>query len=49
MPFTDKFDTKVVNDEAEEDRTPFVTPKARGGGTLVVTMFREAFFKGVVG
>ena len=26
VPFTDIFDTKVVDDEAEDDRTPFVTP-----------------------
>ena len=49
MPFADIFNTKVVDNEDEEDRTPVVTPYARGGGTLVVTMFREAFFKEVVG
>ena len=26
MPFTDIFNTKVVKNEAEEDRTPVVTP-----------------------
>ena len=49
MPFTDTFNTKVVNNKDEEDRKPVVTPKAQGGGTLVVTMFSEAFFKEIVG
>ena len=49
MLFTDIFNTKVVDNEAEEDRTPVVTPYARGGGTLLVTMFREAFPEEVLG
>ena len=44
MMFADIFDTKVVDDETEEDGTPFVTTYARSGGTLVVAMFGEAFF-----
>ena len=43
MPFTDIFETKVVDSEDEEDKTPFVTSYARGGGTLLVSMFVEAF------
>ena len=49
MTFTDIFNTKVVDDEAEEDGTPFVMPQALSGVTLLVAMFGEAFFKKVVG
>ena len=49
MTFADIFDTKVVDDEAEEDGTPFLTQYARGGGTLVVAIFGETFSKEVVG
>ena len=30
------FNSKVVNDEAEEDRAPFVAPNTGSGGALVV-------------
>ena len=49
MTFANIFNTKVAGDEAEEDGTPFVMPWARSGGTLVVSMFGEAFSKEVVG
>ena len=48
MPFTNIFDTEVVDNEAEEDRTPFVPPEARGGGALVVTMFRRVFSRSLL-
>ena len=32
------FNTKVVDDEAEEDRELFVAPKTRSGGALVVSV-----------
>ena len=32
------FNTKVINDEAEEDRAPFVAPKNESGGALVVSV-----------
>ena len=38
MVFAYIFNTKVVDDEAEEDRAPFVAPKTRSGGALVVTV-----------
>ena len=36
--------TKIVNDEDEEDGVPFVSPKARGGGILVVPRCSETSF-----
>ena len=38
MVVADIFNTKVVDDEAEEDGAPFVASKARSGGALVVAM-----------
>ena len=38
MTFTKILDTKVVDDEAEEDRATFVVPKTCSGGSLVVDM-----------
>ena len=38
MTVADIFNTKVVNDEAEEDRAPFVAPKTGSGGELVVSV-----------
>ena len=38
MAVANIFNTKVVDDEAEEDRAPFVAPKSGSGGTLVVAM-----------
>ena len=34
----DIFNTKVVDDEAEEDGAPFVVSKTGSGGALVVSM-----------
>ena len=38
MAFAEIFNTEVVNNEAEEYRAPFVAPKARIGGTFVLSM-----------
>ena len=38
MAAAEIFNTKVVNNEAEEDRATFVAPKTRIGGALVVTV-----------
>ena len=40
---TDNFNTKVVDDEAEEYRAPFVAPKTVSGGALVVSVLGSAF------
>ena len=32
------FNTKVVDDEAEEDRAPFLAPKTGSGGAMVVSL-----------
>ena len=36
MAVANIFNTKVVNDESEEDRAPFVAPNTGSGGALVV-------------
>ena len=38
MAVANIFNTEVINDEDEEDRAPFLAPKARSGGALVVAM-----------
>ena len=38
MAVANIFNTKVVDDEADEERAPFVASKSRSGGTLVVAM-----------
>ena len=38
MAVANIFNTEVINDEDEEDREPFLAPKARSGGALVVAM-----------
>ena len=38
MAVSDIFNTKVVGDEAEEDRSPFVAPEDGSGVALVVAM-----------
>ena len=38
MAVADSFKIKVINDEAEEDRAPFVEPEDGSGGALVVAM-----------
>ena len=43
------FDTKVINDETELDRTPFMMPEARGRERLIETFFDEARAKKIVG
>ena len=48
MLFANAFDTEVINDEAEADRTPLVAPKARsvsyGGVTIVAQEADELLF-----
>ena len=38
MAIANILNTKVVDDEAEEDRATFVVPKTCSGGSLVVDM-----------
>ena len=44
MAFSDVFNAKFVNDEIEEDGSPFVAQEDGSGGTLVVSVYVEAFF-----
>ncbi len=39
---SDRFDSEIVHDKTEGNRTPFVPPEARGVLTLVVSFFVEA-------
>ena len=48
MAVTYVFNTKVVGDEAEEDRAPFVAPNTRSGCTLAVYVLGWAFFEELV-
>ena len=43
------FYTKIINGEDKEDEAPFVAPKSRGGGGLVLPCCIEASFKDLVG
>ena len=38
MAAADIFNTKVVDDEAEEYRAPFLAPKTGSGGALIVSV-----------
>ena len=38
MAVADIFNTKVVDNEAEEDKAPFVAPNTGSGGALVVSV-----------
>ena len=42
------FNTKVVDDEAEEDREPFVVPNTRSGGELLVSVIGYDLFADLV-
>ena len=42
MAITSVFNNEVVNDEDEEYGAPFLVPKDRGGGGVVVTLCVEA-------
>lgn len=42
MRQSDGFDSEIVHDKTEGDRTPFMPPEARGVLTLVVSFFVEA-------
>ena len=49
MALSDVLYTNIVNDEDEEDRAPFVAPKDRGGGGLLVPLCVEAILEELVG
>ena len=49
MEITDVLYTKIIGLEYEEDGAPFLGPKARGGGGMVVSRCVEARFKEIVG
>ena len=42
------FSTKVVDNDAEEDRAPFVAPKTGSGAVLVVSVLGYALFEELV-
>lgn len=48
MVFADVFGTKIINNEAEEDRAPFEVPKAIRCFSLVITCGIEMFLKQLV-
>jgi hypothetical protein len=43
------FYTKVVNDEAELEGTPFVAPEAQHGGSFIESFSEEAGTKKIIG
>jgi len=43
------FYSKVINNEAELDGTPFVAPEARGGFHLIVTFNKKAGSEKIIG
>ena len=47
--FAHVFGSKVVYNYTKENRKLLVTPKARSGGTLVLSIFDKEFSKDVVG
>ena len=42
MMFSDIFDAKIINGQTENDRVPFVKPKACGGGGFIVYFVIQA-------
>ena len=44
MTFDNVFNAEVINDETEENGSPFVVPEAGIGGALVVAGYVEEFF-----
>ena len=49
MAITNLLYTKMVDDEDEDDLAPFVVPKDRGGGGVVLTHCIEACFEEIIG
>ena len=49
MDITNMLYAKVIDDEDKEDREPYLVPKSRGGGSVVVTICVETLFKKLVG
>ena len=49
MAIFNVFYNEIVNNEDEDDGSPFVAPKARDGGGLVVPLYIGGGFKGIVG
>jgi hypothetical protein len=47
--FSNVLDAEVVNDEGEQDGTPFVAPEALWVLASVISMWCEAFRKEIVG
>ena len=45
----DVLDAKIIDDKDKHDWAPFVSPQARGGGTLVVAMRFQSGHEEVVG
>ena len=45
MAFAYVFNSKIMNYETETNRTPFMAPETRGGGTLILVVLFEAFFE----
>jgi hypothetical protein len=43
------FYTKVINNEAELDGTPFMTPEARGGFCFIVSFCKKAGLEEIIG
>ena len=46
---SDVFHSKVIHDEAELDRTPFVAPEARGGFNFIIAFNEQAGPEEIVG
>ena len=49
MAFTNIFDSKVVNYQAKDNRTPRMAPEARGGRKVILVVFLDTFFEEDVG
>ena len=49
MDITNVLYAKVIDNEYEDDRAPSVMSKARGGGSVVVTICVETLFEKLVG
>ena len=43
------FNAEVINDKDELNGTPFMAPETRGGGSLIIAGFVQAFAEQVVG
>ena len=45
MVFANIFSAKVVNHQVKYNRTSRMAPDTRGGGTLIIVVLFETFFK----